>query len=336
MDLDLRLNFDVIKYSFEIFQYNTKLQILNVPRKIKNDISIEDFQYFSKFLNLKISFSDLRIFSLGLNKIDENFDERILASYRSANELILSPIIDKEDLLSITTLMRINKILTEKVFELWESGKIRVREFPYQSKYDLWEGKNMLEDSLIFDCINELSKFYFDDSIPRFLKIPLVGFNLLKLKPFSVLNDISIIVILKMLFLKEGIVGYLPLMDLFYKNKNELDPFDNDIDKWSLVFISQISFYMENLYSYISNFVNLNNRKVVSDIDLKILTLREKDAFFYLLEHKIITRREYSKIFNVSQMTAFRDLDHMRRSNIISQFGIGRGTKYTIQERFLL
>ena len=336
MDLDLRLNFDVIKYSINILQYNTKLQTLNIPQKVKKDIVIEDFRYFSNFLNIKISLSDLRALSLGINKIDESFDEKVLSSYRSVNELILSPIIERQDFLSVTTLMRINKLLTEKVFELWESGKIRIKEFPYQNKFDIWEMDNLVSDDLVMDQINTLSKFYFDDNIPQFIKIPVIGFNLFRLKPFSVFNDMTIIVILKMLLLKEGIIDCISLMDIFYNNVNDLNPADMTMDKWGISLMSKISSTIENLYLYVSNFINLNHRKIVSDIDLKILTIREKEAFFYLIEHKIITRREYAKVFNVSAMTAFRDLDHMRRSNIISQFGTGRGVKYTIQERFLL
>ena len=336
MDLDLRLNFDVIKYSVNILQYNTKLQTLNIPQKVKNDIIVDDLKYFADFLNIKISFSDLRAFSLGTNKIDESFEGRILSSYRSSLELILSPIIDRKDFLSITTLMRINKLLTEKVFEVWESGKIRIKEFPYQGKYDIWEKNNLVYDVLITDHINTLSKFYFDNDIPQFIKIPVVGFNLFRLKPFSVFNDLTIIVILKMLFFKEGIIDYIAMMDIFFNNSDILNPLDITMDKWSELYLSKISSYMENLYLYVTNFINLNHRKIITDIDLKILTTREKEAFFYLLEHKVITRRDYTKIFGVSSMTAFRDLDHMRRSNIISQFGVGRGIKYTIQERFLL
>ena len=66
------------------------------------------------------------------------------------------------------------------------------------------------------------------------------------------------------------------------------------------------------------------------------LNQRQKNIFFFLLENKNISRLEYSRIYKVSAMTAYRDLNDMKKKNILASFGNGRGLRYTILEKFLV
>jgi predicted HTH transcriptional regulator len=69
----------------------------------------------------------------------------------------------------------------------------------------------------------------------------------------------------------------------------------------------------------------------VSNNDSNILSDRQFKMLKYLGEFNEISRREYASMFDVSFMTAFRDLEKLVEKGVIVSIGRGRGTKYILK-----
>ncbi len=335
MNLDLDLNLSLFKYSVDIITLSSLLNSLEIPKKITDDLTIKDFDQFANLLNLDVSNTNIRDFALGYHRIDTGFANTMLSSYRSINELVRSLYQDKGNVFTVSTILRMNKVLTDKTFEVWESGKFRTIEFPYQGEYDFIRGEDLSYDTISTD-INMLVDFYQDSQYPNILKIPIIGYNLLKLKPFSVLNDFTILFIMKSLMIEIEIFNDLSLVKIFSENLENMQISNQSLDTWVGNFFKYIYIELLEIYDFINKYISLEKRRLNSDKVVSILSDRQKKAFLFFVDHRTLTRQEYSRMFKISPMTAFRDLDMMKELGILTVFGKGRGTKYTIMEKYLL
>lgn len=72
----------------------------------------------------------------------------------------------------------------------------------------------------------------------------------------------------------------------------------------------------------------------ISEVDIpkfSQLNYRQLKIIEYLKSYPSITRREYALLYNISFMTAFRDLSQMVDDNILLVIGVQRGTKYILK-----
>lgn len=67
-----------------------------------------------------------------------------------------------------------------------------------------------------------------------------------------------------------------------------------------------------------------------SKMDLAHLNRRQVKVLDYLKEFDYITRREYTHMFDVNFMTAYRDLNELYKKKLIRVAGTGRGTRYYV------
>ncbi len=335
MQFSFDLSLDLFDNLINLSEINSSLKSLSINKKIIEEFLISDFFYFSKIVDLDIDNKGLREYALGFHKIENTITNKITSSYRNTLEMIPSFYTDKENILTLNNISRINKILTEKSFESWESGKLRTKDFPYISKYDF-----LIEDTLyngdIYSNLKDIFIYYKEDKTPKNLKNLVIVYNFLKLKPFCALNDITSLIILKLLFFDIDYFSYIPILKIFYENKENLDPYKIDINEWLANISSLLNVYLKDMYSYINKYTSLEKRKFLSDKIISSLNFRQKEIFFFLLEHKSISRQEYMKIYKVSSMTAFRDLSDMKKKNMVSPIGTGRGLRYTILEKYLI
>ncbi len=336
MDLDLNLNLSLFKYSVDIITLSSLLNSLEIPKKILDDLVIKDFDQFANLLNLDVSNTSIRDFALGYHRIDTGFANTMLGSYRSINELIRSLYQDKGNVFAVATILRINKVLTDKTFEIWESGKFRTPEFPYQGEYDFINGEDSLSYDTISKDINMLADFYQDSRYPNILKIPIIGYNLFKLKPFSVLNDFTILFIMKSLMIEIDIFNEISLVKIFSENLESMQTSNQTLDMWVENFFKYMHAELSEIHDFVYKYISLEKRRLNSDKIVSILSDRQKKAFLFFVDHRTLTRQEYARIFKISPMTAFRDLNIMKELGILTVFGQGRGTKYTILEKYLL
>ncbi len=332
MNFQFDVNLKILKYSCNIIKNSQLISSYPISKKILQEISTDDFFSFSRSLGIEIPRSEVKNYVLGINKIENTFECNALSSYRSVWEILNSSVFDKS--FSISLILKINAVLSEKIFEVWESGKIRNDSFPVKSDYDFFEVKDEIPSNMVLDSLNKISDFAENKDIPTLISSIVIAFNLLYLKPFSVFNDFTTIVILKSLLMDVGIFKDIPIFEIFYNN---FDNFNNsNLNEWIEGFLYGLDKVLEDIYNTISRGKISANMKINTDSTLATLTPRQKEAFLYLLEHKVISREGYTKLFHVSPMTAFRDLRSMKEAGIITPFGRGKGLKYTIYEKYTL
>jgi Fic family protein len=335
MQLNCDISLNLFNNLINLVEINSKLKLLDISHKVSEEINIEDFIYFSKLLNLEIDTIDIKTYALGLHKIEDNFYNHITSGYRNSNEMIPSFDIYKNDIFSLNVISRINKVLTEKTVEVWESGKLRNADFPYNGEYDFLKEKQIVDDDKIHDSLYELFNFYKDDKYPKILKVFILTYNLFLLKPFCALNDLSVVVIMKLLLFDIDFFPNIPYLKIFYENKKDLD-ISVDINTWINNLSEILNKAFRDEYQYILKYISLEKRKFLSNKLISGLNQRQQNIFFFLLENKNISRLEYSRIYKISPMTAYRDLNDMKNKNILASFGNGRGLRYTILEKFLI
>ncbi len=332
MNFQFDVNLKILKYSCNIIKNSQLISSSSISKKILQEISTDDFFSFSRSLGIEIPRSEVKNYVLGINKIENTFECNALSSYRSVWEILNSSVFDKS--FSISLILKINTVLSEKIFEVWESGKIRNESFPIKSDYDFFEVKDEISSNMVLDSLNRISEFTENEDMPKFINAIVVAFNLLCVKPFSVFNDFTTIVILKSLLMNAGIFKDIPIFEIFYNN---FEIFNNsNLNDWIEIFLEELNKITEDTYNTISQGRISANRKINTDSTLVTLSSRQKEAFLYLLEHKVISREGYTKLFHVSPMTAFRDLRSMKEAGIITPFGRGKGLKYTIYEKYTL
>lgn len=335
MQLNFNISLDLFNNLINLTEINSKLKLLDVSYKIIEDINIEDFIFFSKLLNLDIETIDIKTYALGLHKIEDNFYNNITSGYRNSNEMIHSFDIYKNDIFSMNVISRINRVISEKTVEVWESGKLRNDDFPYDGEYDFLKMDNIISSDKINDSLYELITFYKNEDYPKILKVFILTYNLFLLKPFCALNDLSTVVIMKLLLFDIDFFSYIPYLKIIYENKKDLD-LSLDLDSWINNFSKILVNSLREEYDYIIKYTSLEKRKYLSDKLISTLNHRQRNIFFFLLENKNISRLEYSRIYKISPMTAYRDLNDMKNKNILASFGNGRGLRYTILEKYLI
>ena len=335
MQLDFNISLDLFNNLINLTEINSKLKLLDVSYKIIEDINIEDFIYFSKLLNLDIDIIDIKTYALGLHKIEDNVYNHITAGYRNSNEMVHSFDIYKNDIFSLNVISRINRVISEKTVEVWESGKLRNDDFPYNGEHDFFKTNFIIPPDKINDSLYELITLYKNGEYPKILKVFILTYNLFMLKPFCALNDLSIVVIMKLLLFDIDFFSYIPYLKIIYENKEDLD-MSLDLDTWISNFSRIMVESFKEEYDYIIKYISLEKRRYLSDKLISTLNQRQKNIFFFLLENKNISRLEYSRIYKISAMSAYRDLNDMKNKNILASFGNGRGLRYTILEKFLV
>ena len=78
------------------------------------------------------------------------------------------------------------------------------------------------------------------------------------------------------------------------------------------------------------DFVVTFRKYKISEKDLEGLNERQKRVVEYLKIHKIISRSEYVSLVGCSERTAFRDLEELRKDNLIVRKGKGKRTYYEL------
>ena len=87
----------------------------------------------------------------------------------------------------------------------------------------------------------------------------------------------------------------------------------------------------EPLFEEITENLVITFRKYkISEEEMQKLNERQKKAMEYLKIHKKITRSEYVKLTNSAERTAFRDIEELYKSKIITRKGTGKQTYYEL------
>lgn len=174
----------------------------------------------------------------------------------------------------------------------------------------------------------ELFRWYrtSDKDINRILRTLVVLFHLIKSFPFSERNLETIIIVYSFI-LRENKLDIFYTIDL-YEKINKIDK-EIELNEFLNLILEQVMSEKNKLFfklekqslekSAPKKILNLNKRQIEL---LKVMQARDK-----------ITRRETADLFEVSFMTAYRDIKGLLKKKLLVERGVGRGTYYVLASK---
>lgn len=313
-----------------------------VVLKMRQNLQVQNIFHMGHLLGANISLKDASKFIQG--KIEnEELPFIVLKNFRNALEYIRSNESNNYIDLNNNFILHLNRLLINGWKEDWEA-KIRTDD-QMDATFDDW--------LLLFDpnigpltIEKELLNSYdwYKNNITRiniFIRVPVLIYRFIQLMPFKYLNKLTIISILDFILQKGGYVttNYLSIAKIFDRNnekylelwKKAIESPSGNITYWLEAFTEDVVIELtevanslnqikENLNKSVSKpFLNLNKRQ------LKILR--------YLQTIPSVKREDYVQMFDVSTMTAFRDLNELLKRKLLRIDGKGRATKYYLANR---
>lgn len=327
----------------------TKAQIFNLEpsseleRNIEFDRETLDIFHVANYLGIQITIKDAeKLKNTGYN-FDSDISEKILKNFKNALDFIRS---NKDN--SITEInpnlaLHINKILIYNWKETWEA-KFKT-DVKVDDTHDDWA--QYLDNSI--NPIEIQSEFtnsinWFKDNegrINAILRLGVLIYRLVRVCPFMNLNKLTILTIATFALLREQYLNksLFSLVGLFEKNSKvyheilsaAIESPTGNISYWlerfTKDFASELKISLIEVQKQIKEskgnlkqpFLNLNKRQ------LKVLR--------YLQTIPSIKREDYVQMFEVSTMTAFRDLKELLDKKLIKLEGKGRATQYLLANR---
>jgi Fic family protein len=243
---------------------------------------------------------------------------------------------------SAELMQHINKLLTSRILEEWETGKIRsFSELPNEI-YDTWYSNRdyypELNTSQHFD---DLSRWIFkkDDNIHKLIKLAIFTYEMIDKAPMLGANQLTTISLLSV-YSKELDYNYESSFS-FMKAINfiqddlisafKLSKGNRDLTIFIEAFLYALSLEMlnlENIYSTTFEQKVKQQGKLASKFNSRQLKILD-----YLENIDKITRNEYMKMMGISFMTAYRDLNNLVEEKYLESKGTGRGTFYRLVKK---
>lgn len=283
--------------------------------KYVRDAVIDSLFYLGKIYFPKITSQDCK----KIAKAREISEYQLLTNYRKSLEYIryqaeFSP-------LNGTIANHINKLMSDNIIENWQPKTISTKS-RYDSKYDFT--KTRPEETDTIENIIMLTQ-KMDLSILRASEVFLYT---VKYKPFMALNDITALLLLTYectrFYEKSSFIVSYPKILLFDRDIDDIIETNEVLN----VLVSGIHDEITDLKDRILK--HSYQDKVDKNSKYADLTERQLAILRYLQNNPRVNRRQYMKLFKVSTMTAFRDLNDLVEKKIISVKGIGRGTYYEL------
>ncbi len=329
---DILINISKIEYYLATINTCSDINHIFV-KKINVENLVENLLCFNELLNLGLSYSEVEKITIGHDIEKEK--SRILINTRQIFEYIQNNISLSPQTFNFHFVQHVIKLLHANILEIWDTGKIRsTHDIPYESTKinNIYTDQNdltkLLADAILFISQNQtkhpiIKACIFFAFINKYL--PFTGLNYeASLLFFKVILDIyGYSTIYKIPILK----CFLARKDDIFKSINSLHTENTDIT----LLISLISGNLKNLLEeYKNKIVRDHIHNFSNQFEPQNLNNRQKEIIRILQTKKqYIKRNEYMRIFKVSAMTAYRDLNQLVQEKILKTQGKGKGTIYS-------
>ena len=282
-----------------------------------NESTIDSLFYIGKVLFPKMT----RLDAKKLSKARDMPEYLIITNYRKCLEYIryqaeFSP-------LTSQVANHINKLICENIIENWQPRN-PISKSKYNSEYDLTQIK--IEE---IDTIENIIMLTHKSNLSILRSSEIFQYTILY-KPFIALNDITAFALLTYecvrFYQKSAYILSFPKVLLSEEGLDDIIESKDVLNILVSGIFSEISDLKDRIlkHSY--------QDKVDKNSLYANLSERQLAVLRYLQNNPTINRRQYMKLFKVSTMTAFRDLDDLVQKRIIRVKGIGRGTYYEIEK----
>lgn len=307
-------------------------------QRIANESLFDDLFAINIFLNLGLTLGEVKKVSIGQ---DINAPEaRLLSNIRQIFDFVQNNFRKDEIIFNFHFVQHVVKLLQSNFLEVWDVGKIRTNTAPADTKYDL---ENQIYDNadpttILADAIMWVEN---EKNVHPLIKACFFMSFVNSISPFAGLNFVSSIIFFRLILEKYNYGSYfsIPLFKLFTdKDHNVMKLLEDSISKTSETSLTDIiekfSFLLDSLVEqYKKEFVEFDYFDIKSSTDKLDLNDRQIKLLKLLQQKVFIKRKEYMKLFKVSPMTAYRDLNYLVEKKLVVVGGQGKSTTYTLSTK---
>jgi hypothetical protein len=303
-------------------------------RRLEIEGIFEDLFPISMHLKLGMNLGDIKKISLGKD-IDQK-PAKILSNIRQIFDYINNNFNNKTFSFNFQLVQHIVKLLQSGLLEVWDVSKIRTGPESVDKSLELRRQKytendlvNLFAEAIIWvDSDKEVHPI-----IKAVVFMMLINFN----SPFIGYNYLSSLVFFRVILEKYGYgsIFNLPLFKILIQDKEgSFKKIVNRCLKEEKGLTELIEYITSKIYAVLNDFKDellkfdyFEIRNNTSKIDLNERQLK----LLKLLQQKVYIRRnEYVKLFKVSPMTAYRDLNYLAEKKLIAPKGQGKSTSYSL------
>lgn len=305
--------------------------------RLNNEAIFDDLFAISSHLNLNLNLGDIKRISLGKDIEEKN--ARLLSNIRQVFDFVKNNYRNKDFNFNFHIVQHVVKLLQTNLLEVWDIGKIRTKDETTDKSFELesliysdTDLNNLIADAILW--VETETNVH--PIIKSVVFMMLINSN----SPFVGLNYISSIILFRLVLEKYGYSSAfnLPLFKIFSidQNNNLKKSIENALVKQEGIteVIEVSTSLLRNLIEqYKTDLVNFDYYDIRSNSDKVDLNERQI-KLLKLLQQKVFIRRfEFVRLFKVSPMTAYRDLNYLVEKKLLSTSGSGKATTYSLTTR---
>jgi Fic family protein len=315
----------------------------DIEKNLEYDRETLEIFHTANLLGIQLTIKDAEKFKHSSYNFGSESNQKILQNFKNVLDFLRSNKDNNIAEINSNFALHINKILISNWKEAWEA------KFKSDDKidegYDDWAKYrdttiNPLESQNEFN--NSIKWFKENEGrINTVLRLGVLIYRLIRVSPFMNLNKLTILSIANFALLKDRYLdkSLMSIVGLFEKNsKTYHEILTASVDSPT----GNISYWLERFTKDFGNELKLNKVEVQRIIKenkggLKQpflnLNKRQLKVLRYLQTIPSIKREDYVQMFEVSTMTAFRDLKELFDKKLIKSEGKGRATQYVLANR---
>ncbi len=303
--------------------------------RVLSESLFDDMFAVASFLNLHLTLGDIKKITVGKEVSAQG--AVLLSNIRQIFDFIRNNYRKNQIVFNFYLVQHIVKLLQTNILEVWDIGKIRSTNDSVFSTYEL-QYQNYEKSADISHTLAEAILWVENDqSIHPIVKACVFLVFLNTVSPFIGLNYVGSLLFFRLILEKYGYGHnfYIPLFkSLSHANSNahvqitkSMEMKQPDItellENITTCLKDIILTYKKDLIEFDYYDVKNNSQKLdLNERQVKLLTLLQQKVF--------IKRREYIKLFKVSPMTAYRDLNYLTEKSLVVVGGKGKSTTYTL------
>lgn len=305
--------------------------------RVLSESMFDDLFAISAHLGLNLTLGDIKRISLG--KDIEQREARILSNIRQVFDFVKNNFRQKDFNFNFHLIQHVVKLLQSNVLEVWDIGKIRNQNDEHLKLFELEEQKYSNDDltNLFADAIMWIES---EENVHPIVKACIFFMLINTNSPFVGLNYLASLMFLRLILEKYGYgtVFSIPLFKILSIDEKEVFRAKVNSSLKTENGITEIIETVSDLLSkvvlqYKNELVKFDYFDIRSNTDKVDLNERQVKLLKLLQQKVFIRRHEYVKLFKVSPMTAYRDLNYLVEKKLLHPAGSGKATTYSLSTR---
>ncbi len=288
-----------------------------LTRKFATQSMNNEIIAFLTVYGINISYKQLAKTKRKLTPLASDTIHHLVRNFENVNKFINSL---SEKIITLSILQQIHKTISTNLFDYWDLGRLRNKNDLPQTSLEAINFKTPETLKAPEDITKLLHQI---NNLPWLFGI----FTWLKEYPnilsFS-MNNMGIYYLVPKLILalhNKKAAAFIPTVTVVKQYLNEYK--SKDTEEAKLQLLTEL-FLQQSLETH-KLLQNIQNKSVQRELDLNP---RQLKIINFLKRHRKVTRALYAKQFNVSFMTAYRDLKQLTKLGVLEKKGSGKATFY--------